>query len=44
LVAGKAAVELMTQARGISSEEAEHELGWTLRYPSWRMGFAEGLG
>jgi hypothetical protein len=31
----------MTQTRGISSEEAKRELGWTLRYPSWRMGFAE---
>ena len=44
LVAGGAAVNLMTQARGISSEKIKRELGWTLRYPSWRTGFVEGLG
>ena len=44
LLAGKGAVDMMTQARGISSEKAKRELGWTLQYPSWRTGFAEGLG
>jgi hypothetical protein len=44
LVAGKAAVHLMTQARGISSEKAKRELGRRLQYPSWRTGFADGLG
>ncbi|WP_234040421.1 NAD-dependent epimerase/dehydratase family protein [Micromonospora coerulea] len=44
LLAGKAVVDMMTQARGISSEKAKRELGWTLRYPSWRTGFIEGLG
>jgi nucleoside-diphosphate-sugar epimerase len=43
LLAGKGAVQMMTQARGISSEKAKRELGWTLRYPSWRTGFLEGL-
>jgi nucleoside-diphosphate-sugar epimerase len=43
LVAGKAAVHLMTQARGISSEKAKRELGRRLQYPSWRTGFADGL-
>jgi nucleoside-diphosphate-sugar epimerase len=43
LLAGEAVVNMMTQARGISSEKAKRELGWTLRYPSWRMGFTEGL-
>jgi 2-alkyl-3-oxoalkanoate reductase len=43
LVAGKGAVEIMTQARGISSEKIKRELGWTPRYPSWRTGFTEGL-
>jgi hypothetical protein len=43
LLAGKGAVEIMTQARGISSEKTKRELGWTLQYPSWRAGFAEGL-
>ncbi|NUT18841.1 MAG: NAD(P)-dependent oxidoreductase [Hamadaea sp.] len=44
LVAGEAPVHLMTKACGISSEKAKRELGWTLRYPSWRTGFREGLG
>jgi 2-alkyl-3-oxoalkanoate reductase len=44
LLAGKATVDLMTRARGISSEKAKRELGWTPRYPSWRTGFTEGLG
>jgi 2-alkyl-3-oxoalkanoate reductase len=44
VLAGKAAVNMMTQARGISTEKAKRELGWTPRYPSWRVGFAEGLG
>ncbi|RRQ86182.1 NAD-dependent epimerase/dehydratase family protein [Streptomyces griseofuscus] len=42
-LAGKAAVDTMTQARGISSQKAKHELGWTLRYPSLRTGFTRGL-
>jgi nucleoside-diphosphate-sugar epimerase len=44
LLAGEAVVDMMTRARGISSEKTKRELGWTLRYPSWRTGFAEGLG
>jgi 2-alkyl-3-oxoalkanoate reductase len=44
LVAGPGPVDLMTRARGVSSEKAKRELGWTLRYPSWRTGFREGLG
>jgi 2-alkyl-3-oxoalkanoate reductase len=36
-------VHMMTQARGISSEKAKRELGWTPRYPSWRTGFVDGL-
>ena len=43
LLAGEAAVDMMTRARGISSEKAKRELGWTPRYPSWRTGFLEGL-
>jgi nucleoside-diphosphate-sugar epimerase len=43
LLAGKAAVNMMTQARGISSEKTKRELGWTLQYPSWRVGFTDGL-
>ena len=43
LAAGKGPVDIMTRVRGISSEKAKRELGWTLRYPSWRTGFLEGL-
>ncbi|HXV34747.1 MAG TPA: NAD(P)-dependent oxidoreductase [Gaiellaceae bacterium] len=44
LVAGGAAVMLGTEARGASNEKAKRELGWTLRYPSWRQGFREVYG
>ncbi len=39
LVAGKDAVMGATQSRGASNAKARRELGWTLRYPSWRQGF-----
>jgi hypothetical protein len=26
-------------SRGASNAKAKRELGWTLRYPSWRQGF-----
>jgi hypothetical protein len=32
---------LGTEARGASNAKAKRELGWILRYPSWRQGFAE---
>jgi hypothetical protein len=28
-----------TEGRGASNAKAKRELGWTLRYPSWREGF-----
>jgi 2-alkyl-3-oxoalkanoate reductase len=40
LLAGDAAVALGTEARGASNAKAKRELGWELRYPSWRQGFA----
>jgi nucleoside-diphosphate-sugar epimerase len=40
LFAGEAAVMMGTESRGASNAKAKHELGWTLRYPSWREGFA----
>jgi nucleoside-diphosphate-sugar epimerase len=43
LVAGDAAVIMMTEGRGFSNAKAKRELGWKLRYPSWRQGFREGL-
>ena len=39
LFAGEAAVVMGTEARGASNAKAKRELGWTLRYPSWRDGF-----
>jgi nucleoside-diphosphate-sugar epimerase len=44
LLAGEAAVTMMTEGRGFSNAKAKRELGWELRYPSWRQGFQEGLG
>jgi nucleoside-diphosphate-sugar epimerase len=44
LAAGEVAVMAMTRLRGASNEKAKRELGWSLGYPSWRQGFAEGLG
>jgi len=43
LVAGDAAVIMMTEGRGFSNAKAKRELGWKLRYPSWRQGFREAL-
>jgi 2-alkyl-3-oxoalkanoate reductase len=43
LVGGEAAVVMMTEIRGASNAKAKRELGWELRYPSWRQGFREGL-
>jgi nucleoside-diphosphate-sugar epimerase len=39
--AGDPGVMLGTESRGASNAKAKRELGWTLRYPSWRQGFAE---
>jgi nucleoside-diphosphate-sugar epimerase len=44
LAAGEAATLMMTEARGASNHKAKRELGWQPRYPSWRQGFAQGLG
>jgi nucleoside-diphosphate-sugar epimerase len=44
IVAGEAATVMMTEVRGASNEKAKRELGWSPRYPSWRQGFASGLG
>jgi nucleoside-diphosphate-sugar epimerase len=39
LLAGETVVVMSTEARGASNARAKRELGWTLRYPSWRQGF-----
>jgi 2-alkyl-3-oxoalkanoate reductase len=44
LVAGEAGVLLMTESRGSSNAKAKRELGWTLRFPSWRQGFPAAYG
>ena len=43
LVAGRQATLLATRLEGASNEKAKRELGWELRYPSWREGFTRGL-
>jgi nucleoside-diphosphate-sugar epimerase len=43
ILAGDVAVGMMTEGRGFSNAKAKRELGWELRYPSWRAGFREGL-
>jgi hypothetical protein len=34
----------MTRIHGVSNAKAKATLGWTLRFPTWRVGFREGLG
>jgi nucleoside-diphosphate-sugar epimerase len=43
LLAGDLVVTMLTEGRGFSNAKAKRELGWTLRYPSWRQGFEEEL-
>jgi nucleoside-diphosphate-sugar epimerase len=42
-LAGEMVVLMMTEGRGFSNAKAKRELGWKLRYPSWRQGFQEEL-
>ena len=43
LLAGEMVVGMMTEGRGFSNAKARRELGWELRYPSWRRGFEKEL-
>ena len=43
LIVGEAAVSMMTKIRGSSNAKAKRELDWKLHYPSWRVGFRDGL-
>jgi len=43
VLAGQVVVIMMTEGRGFSNAKAKRELGWELRYPSWRQGFKEEL-
>jgi 2-alkyl-3-oxoalkanoate reductase len=44
LIAGEGMTMMMTEVRGASNAKAKRDLGWVLRYPSWRLGIREGLG
>jgi nucleoside-diphosphate-sugar epimerase len=44
LVAGKGMVMMAAGSRGASNAKAKRELGWVLRYPSWRQGFPAAYG
>ena len=44
LIAGQGMVMMAAGSRGASNVRAKRELGWTLRYPSWRQGFAAAYG
>jgi nucleoside-diphosphate-sugar epimerase len=44
LAAGEVATLMMTEVHGASNAKAKRELGWQLRYPSWRQGVVQGLG
>ena len=39
LIGGELAVIIGTESHGASNAKAKRELGWTLRYPTWRQGF-----
>jgi len=44
LLVGEAAVVMGTEVRGASNAKAKRELGWKLRHPTWRRGFAASYG
>lgn len=44
LIVGGGMVDMMSASPGASNARARKELGWTLRYPSWRDGFAASFG
>jgi nucleoside-diphosphate-sugar epimerase len=43
VLAGDAAVTMMTAVRGASNAKMKREVGWEPRWPSWREGFRHGL-
>jgi nucleoside-diphosphate-sugar epimerase len=44
MAVGAPGIAMMTLARGASNHKAKSLLPWTLKWPSWRQGFLEGLG
>jgi len=43
-LAGPYGIQTMVHVQGADGALARRELGWELRYPSWREGFRDGLG
>lgn len=43
LLAGDAALAVMTEARGAANAKAKRELAWQPQHPTWRRGFPELL-
>ena len=43
LAGGEVAGIMMSDLRGQSNAKAKRELGWQLRWPTWREGFVRGL-
>jgi nucleoside-diphosphate-sugar epimerase len=43
ILAGEAAVVMMTEVHGALNGKAKRELGWEPAYPTWRQGFARGV-
>lgn len=41
---GKNGVAMMTESRGASNRKAKSLLPWRLKWPTWRLGFRDGLG
>lgn len=44
ILAGEPFTVMLTESRGASNAKAKRELGWTLKYPSWRQGFVAAYG
>ena len=44
VLAGEGMTVMMTEVRGASNEKAKRELGWELRYPSWRWAPGRSRG
>jgi nucleoside-diphosphate-sugar epimerase len=44
LLVGPYGVVQATQMRGASNHKAREQLGWTLKYATWREGFVQALG
>ena len=43
LIMGGEMMQMSSECRGASNAKAKKELDWTLRYPSWRKGFAAAI-